>query len=166
MCFQPRAAEGCRNIIAPRYVDIFSQPCDISQGELKMTAAVKISQAEYRRLAGFRAALRKFLRFSEEAARRFQLSPAQHQLLLFVKGYEKGAPNIEALKQKMQIRHQSAVGLIDRCQLSGLVRRRPDLLDRRRVLIELTPRAEKILEALTKEHREELAGFRKSIPFR
>ena len=126
----------------------------------------RLTDEDYRRLARWRRALRRFLRFSEEAARRAGVSPTQHQVLLFVRGFEKGRPTIADLAERLQVRHQSAVGLIDRCQRGGFVRRVPDALDRRRVRIELTPRARRLLDRLTREHLRELASLREAFPLR
>src|SRR5205085_11024300 len=45
-----------------------------------------MADAEYRALAAFRHSIRKFLRFSEEAARAAGIEPQQYQLLLAVRG--------------------------------------------------------------------------------
>ena len=124
----------------------------------------RLTDEDYRRLARWRRALRRFQRFSEEAARRAGVSPTQHQVLLFVRGFEKGKPTIADLAERLQVRHQSAVGLIDRCERGGLVRRKPDPLDHRCVLVEITPRAKRLLERLAREHLRELASLRKAFP--
>jgi DNA-binding MarR family transcriptional regulator len=124
----------------------------------------KLSDRDYQRLARWRAALRRFLRFSENAARRAGISPSQHQLLLFVRGFHDGDPAIGDLAECLQLRHQSAVGLVDRCQRAGLVRRRTDPNDRRRVLVELTSRAGRLLDRLTIEHLRELQILRRAFP--
>jgi DNA-binding MarR family transcriptional regulator len=125
----------------------------------------RVTDADYRRLAHFRAALRRFLRFSETAARDAGLSPSQHQLLLLVRGHSAGEPpSIVNLADRLQIRHQSTVGLIDRCERAGLLRRRPDKVDRRKVRIELTPKAERLLHKLTRVHLREISDLRKSFP--
>ena len=121
-------------------------------------------EADYRRLARFRVALRKFLRFSENAARRAGISPAQYQLLLFVRSFGADPPTIRDLAEKLQILHQSAVGLVDRCEQAGLVRRRRDAEDRRRVRIELTASGRRLLERLVREHHESLAELRQAVP--
>ena len=80
------------------------------------------------------------------------VSPTQYQLLLFVRGTDGGAPAIEDLAERLQIRHQSAVGLVDRCARAGLVRRRRDSSNRRRVLVETTRRGAALLQRLAAEH--------------
>ena len=113
-----------------------------------------LSAADYRRLAEFRYLLRQFLAFSEEAARRAGLAPQQHQALLAVKGF--GSLSIRDLAEKLTIRHHSAVGLVDRLEEAKLLARRRDDVDRRKMLLELTPAAEHLLATLTAEHRKEL----------
>jgi DNA-binding MarR family transcriptional regulator len=114
-----------------------------------------LSEADYRRIAEFRFLLRQFLAFSEDAARRAGLAPQQHQALLAVKGFG-GALSIRELAEKLAIRHHSAVGLVDRLVEASLLRRVPDETDRRKVTLVLTPEAEKLLDALTSAHRDEL----------
>jgi DNA-binding MarR family transcriptional regulator len=117
--------------------------------------------AEYRALAQFRHALRKFVRFSEEAVRAAGLTPAQHQLLLAVKGHNgPGAPSASDVAEALQLRLHSAVELIHRAEAAGLLTRRADSTDARRHLLALTPSGEAYLAALSRLHREELRRFR------
>ena len=116
-----------------------------------------VTAAEYRALAEFRHRLRRFLRFSEHAARGAGLEPRQHQLLLAVRGMPApGAATIGALAERLQLRHHSTVELVDRMEAAGLVRRsRPDD-DRRRVVVALTRRGEALLARLSRAHQTEL----------
>lgn len=116
-----------------------------------------ISDAEYEALAGFRYALRQFMRFSEEAAQQVGLTPQQHQALLTIKGFPgRERVTIGEMAERLQIRHHSAVGLVDRLSAQGLVMREPDTVDRRQVLVGLTPRGTELLAQLSASHREEL----------
>jgi DNA-binding MarR family transcriptional regulator len=116
---------------------------------------------EYRALARFRRGLRAFLHFSEEAARAAGLTPAQHQLLLAVKGRDGGqAPSIGELADWLKLRHHSTVELIDRVVATGLAERRADPDDGRCQRIVLTPRGDEKLAGLSALHREELRRFR------
>jgi DNA-binding MarR family transcriptional regulator len=116
-----------------------------------------VSVAEYRALATFRYELRRFLRFSEDAARRVGLEPRQHQLMLAVRGMPDGAAaTVGVLAERLQLRHHSVVELIDRSEAKRLVRRTAAGGDRRRVAIELTPRGERVLGRLAAAHRAEL----------
>ncbi|MBP1686446.1 MAG: transcriptional regulator, MarR family [Deltaproteobacteria bacterium] len=122
------------------------------------------SQADIRNLARFRYAVRKFLRFSEEAARATGLTPQHHQLLLGVAGFTgKGRATIGELAEFLQIRHHSVVGLIDRAEALGLVRRESNPDDLREVYISLTADGTRKLRALAELHRKELYGMRRSF---
>jgi DNA-binding MarR family transcriptional regulator len=113
--------------------------------------------ASYRSLSEFRHQVRRFLRYSEDAARAHEIEPQQHQLLLAVKGLPKGkAPTIGELAERLQIRHHSTVDLINRLVKSDRVVREPGTDDRREVLIRLTPNGEQILRDLSVEHQAEL----------
>lgn len=91
-------------------------------------------------LANFRYLLRKFMRFSESAARNAGVTPQQHQLMLGIEGFtDNGKATVSELAEFLQERHHSVVGLIDRAARSELVRREVDTSDRRVVLVSLTP---------------------------
>jgi len=113
--------------------------------------------SDYRALAEFRHQLRRFLHFSEQAARRAGLEPQQHQLLLTLRGLppDTGA-TVGVLAERLQIRHHSAVELIDRTAARRLVRRGPGAGDRRQVIVRLTRRGEAVLSRLSLAHRTEL----------
>jgi len=115
------------------------------------------SAVDYRALAEFRYQIRKFLTFSQQAARAAGIDPQQHQLLLAIRGLpEQIKPSIRAMAERLQIRHHSAVELIDRSVAHGLVERRRDGVDRRQVTIHLTAKGEKLLAELSVHHRDEL----------
>jgi len=114
---------------------------------------------DYQTLAEFRYQIRRFLAFSERAARAHGLDAQQHQLLLALKGLPAGtAPTIGALADRLHIRHHSAVGLIDRLDQKGLVVRETDAADRRRVLVRISAHGEAVLRKLTHLHQEELSS--------
>jgi DNA-binding MarR family transcriptional regulator len=116
-----------------------------------------LTPSDYRAIAEFRYQIRRFLRFSEEAARTAGLAPQQHQLLLAVKGMSDGhAARISDLADRMQIQHHSAVELVDRLAARGLVNRALAEDDRREVHVQLTARGENILRVLTLHHKNEL----------
>src|SRR5689334_7374172 len=143
--------------------------CDINQIQLlirrvrqvvqkKKTARRKpLKKAEYEILADFRHALRQFLTFSEDAARSVGLKPQQHQALLAIKGF-RGKEHITngELAERLQIRHHSAVGLINRLATQGLIERFWGEEDKRKVYIKLTRDGEALVERLTAAHREEI----------
>jgi DNA-binding MarR family transcriptional regulator len=113
--------------------------------------------SDYESLAEVRYQLRRFLHFSEQAARDAGLEPQQHQLMLALKGLPEGArPRIGELADRLQIRHHSTVELIDRLSSAGLVRRHTAPEDRREVLVALSAKGERILRDLSFHHRAEL----------
>jgi DNA-binding MarR family transcriptional regulator len=121
----------------------------------------RLSTSDYRALARFRRALRRFQRFSETAARRTGLTPAQHQLLLAIRGHDgDGPPTVADVAESLQLKHHSTVELIDRASSNSLVARRPDADDARRVRLALTAHGEEKLAELSVQHREELRRFR------
>lgn len=124
----------------------------------------ELGDRDYERLATFRYALRRFLRESESAARRAKLTPGQYQLLLFVRSFYPDTPSVAALAERLQVRHQSAVGLIDRCAAAGLVRRRRDDEDARRVRILLTGAGDRRLAQLVRDHYSGLDELRRAMP--
>jgi DNA-binding MarR family transcriptional regulator len=111
----------------------------------------------YRVLENFRYEIRRFLNFSERAARRAGLEPQQHQALLVIKSL---APPSQAtvgfLAERLQVRHHSAVGLSDRLEERQLIRRSRSETDRRKVCLSLTRRGEGLLQRLSESHRVEL----------
>lgn len=114
-----------------------------------------------RDLARFRYSLRRFLRFSEKAARSCGVTPQQHQLLLGIAGFaEDGAATISQLADFLQERNNSVVGLVERAAEAGLVRRRNGLRDRRQVVVTMTARGERILAQLSRLHYEEVQRVR------
>jgi DNA-binding MarR family transcriptional regulator len=119
---------------------------------------------DFRALAEFRYQIRKFLRFSEEAARAAGLEPQQHQLLLAVKGMpEGGRASIGEIAERLQIQHHSTVELVDRLEQNGYVNRKRSERDKREVLIALTPKAERALRELSEHHHEMLQTYGTSL---
>ncbi len=117
-----------------------------------------LGQADFEHLLELRTGLRRFLRWSEEQAKAAGLTPAQHQLLLAVRGHpDPAGPTIGELADYLVLRHHSAVELTDRAVRDGLVRRRPDPSNRSVVRVTLTPAGAMKLDALAEVHVEELA---------
>ncbi len=122
-----------------------------------MPSSSAITKTEYEVLAEFRYTLRSFMRFSENAAKEVGITPQQHQALLAIRGFP-GREQITSreLSDRLQIRHHSAVGLLNRLEAERLITRSSAQDDRRKVLICLTARGTSILERLSAIHREEL----------
>jgi len=121
--------------------------------------------AAIRRLAWFRYEIRRFLRFSEQAARRSRLTPAQYQLLLGVAGYTgRGWATITELAEFLQARHNAVVELVNRGARRGLVRRERGSGDRRFVQVRLSPAGARLLARLAHAHLEEIRRIRALLP--
>jgi DNA-binding MarR family transcriptional regulator len=115
------------------------------------------SDADYRRLLELRTGLRRFLKWSGDRAEAAGLTPAQHQLLLAVRGHAgPGAPTMGQLAEHLLLRHHSTVQLVDRAEAAGMLTRARDDEDHRVVRITLTDRGERVLASLAAEHLEEL----------
>jgi DNA-binding MarR family transcriptional regulator len=120
----------------------------------------KLSDADFERLLQFRDGLRRFLRWSEDEARRSGLTPAQHQLLLAIRGHHGGAPSVGDIAEHLLLRHHSVVELVDRAGNAGLVERRADPDDHRIVRLALTELGEARLTELSAAHLDELVRSR------
>ncbi|KXK17516.1 MAG: MarR family transcriptional regulator [Chloroflexi bacterium OLB15] len=124
----------------------------------------EITQREYETLAAFRYHLRQFMRFSEEAALGVGLTPQQHQALLTIKGFPmRDYVTVTELADRLQIKHHSAVGLVNRLVAQGLVERVPAIEDRRQVNITLTSHGAELLSELTAAHQEEIRRLRPTL---
>ena len=117
-----------------------------------------LADEEYTKLLAFRTGLRQFLRWSEDQAATVGLTPAQHQLLLAIRGHpDSRGPSVGELADYLCTRHHSAVQLIDRTEQLGLIaRNRSDSDDRRVVRLTLTKAAQDKLTLLSTTHVEEL----------
>lgn len=116
-----------------------------------------LRKVQYETLAAFRYALRRFIHFSETAAAAAGITPQHHQALLAIKGFPgRDCVTVGELAERLQLRHHSVVGLVDRLAVEKFVVRSHSAEDRRRVLIRLTPRGEKTLEKVSAMHREQL----------
>jgi DNA-binding MarR family transcriptional regulator len=110
----------------------------------------EISTTDYQALAEFRYQIRRFIRYSEQVARSAGIEPQQHQVLLAVKGLPDGEKaTIGKLAERLQLQHHSTVELVDRLCERGLVERRRDEADQRRVLVHLTTQGETMLQLLS-----------------
>ena len=115
------------------------------------------SQPDFEAMAELRYQIRRFLRFSENAARDEGIEPQQQQLLLAIKGLPDGLkPTIGVLAERMQLQHHSVVGLIDRLVDRGLLVRLRATDDKRQVFIKLSHDGEECLRKLALHHLHEL----------
>jgi DNA-binding MarR family transcriptional regulator len=119
--------------------------------------ASEITTAEYQALAELRYLVRKFVGEGDAAARAAGLEPQQYLLLLALRGLPEGEEaTIRTLADRLALKHHSAVELIDRLEVHGYVRRSRSRDDRRRVLVALLPRGEKLLEQVARDRIDEL----------
>jgi DNA-binding MarR family transcriptional regulator len=126
---------------------------------------MRLSDADYEDLLALRTGLRRFLRWSEQQAEQAGLTPAQHQLLLAIRGHtDRRGPTVGEVADYLLLRHHSAVGLVDRAVGAGLVQRVRDPEDHRVVRLQLTPSGLKRLEALSELHLEELQRLALRLP--
>jgi DNA-binding MarR family transcriptional regulator len=134
----------------------------VTDGTAKANSSLdaRLTDADYRDQANFRAALRKFLHFSEEQARAHGITPQQHLLLLMIRGHSSyPAVTVGEAAESLQIRHHSASLLVDRCVKRGLLDRKEDPIDRRRVQLSLTPEGEHVLARITLANRQEMGDL-------
>ncbi|MBP9217993.1 MAG: MarR family transcriptional regulator [Sterolibacterium sp.] len=120
-----------------------------------------LDKEDYVRLAHFRYRLRRFLRASESLCQENGLTSLQYQLLLQLKGDEtREWATIGELAEQLQSKHHGVVALIDRCEKSGLVERRPGREDRRQVEVHLLPRADELVSRIAVLHQNEVELLR------
>lgn len=128
--------------------------------------AVDLSKQEYELLAELRYALRRFAWQTELEARKVGLSPQQYQLLLAIKGFpDREWANISELAERLQIRHNAVIGLVNRGEANGLVRRVQDAdqSDRRIVQVHVTAEGEQALGQLAQALREQREQLRQVV---
>lgn len=126
---------------------------------------VTLPDDAYARLLALRTGLRHFERWSEQQAQAAGLTPAQHQLLLAIRGHgDLRGPTIGEVADYLLLRHHSTVGLVDRADAAGLVTRTRDPEDHRVVRLHLTSTGAKRLETLATVHLEELERLALELP--
>jgi DNA-binding MarR family transcriptional regulator len=117
----------------------------------------EVTTEQYRALSELRRRIRRFLSEGDAAARQVGLEPQQYLLLLAIRGLPAGEEaTVRTLAERLALKHHSAVELIDRLEMHGYVRRSRDRDDRRRVLVSLLPRGERMLEQAVRQRIGEL----------
>ena len=127
-----------------------------------MNRANLLSEADFAELLRFRDGLRRFMRWSEDEARAAGLTPAQHQLLLAIRGHD-GDPTIGDVAAHLLLKHHSTVELVDRAERAGLIRRHPDPDDHRIVRLLLSAQGEGRLADLSAAHAAELTRLHDAL---
>ncbi|HTJ89707.1 MAG TPA: MarR family transcriptional regulator [Acidocella sp.] len=120
----------------------------------------QLTDHDYKTLAAIRYALRRFIQFSEAAARSAGLTPQQHQALLGIRAADQSALSIGELAEFLMVKPHSASELADRLTTLGLVGRRPEATDRRVMKLHLTEAGEAALLSLSVTHRDEVRRLR------
>jgi DNA-binding MarR family transcriptional regulator len=127
---------------------------------MRRSSPTKLTKASYEALADFRFALRAFLAFSEKAALEAGLTAQQHQAMLAIRAAPEGEPlSVGAIAGRLLVRHHTAVELVDRLALMGMVARETDRHDKRRILVSLTKRGHAAIDELSSIHIEELRSI-------
>ncbi len=135
--------QSFRRIVAPR--------------KTTMTTPARLHKEDFEALSEFRYQLRRFIRFSEEAAQGEGLTPLQYLLMLHIKGFPgREWASIGELAERLQSQHHGVVALVTRCEKAGLVSRTQDDKDKRLVQVHLTTSGEQYLQRLAALHRDEL----------
>jgi DNA-binding MarR family transcriptional regulator len=127
----------------------------------------KLQKTDFELLSNFRYQMRRFERFSENAAKSEGITPLQYLLLLHIKGYPgRDWASIGELAERLQIQQHGVVALVSRCEVSELVARRQSKQDGRQVEVHLQARGEQVLARLAAMHRAELVSLqgRFSVP--
>lgn len=123
--------------------------------------ATPLHKSQYEALSEFRYQLRRFLHFSESAAKDAGLTPLQYLLMLHVRGFPgRDWATVNELAERLQMQHHGVVALLTRCEEAGLVRRQKSQADRRVVEIHLQPLGAEQLERLASLHDAELRSLR------
>src|SRR5665213_1933997 len=133
-----------------------------STSDLDMTLLP--TDADYAYLLELRTGLRRFLHWSEQQAKDAGLTPAQHQLLLAIRGHRgSNGPAIGDVADQLLLRHHSAVELVDRAEAAGLIARSADPDHHRVVRLALTRKGAERLTRLASQHLDELAHLAPTV---
>jgi len=125
------------------------------------TLARGLTKPNFEQLSEFRYQMRRFERFSEQAAQSEGITPLQYLLLLHIKGYPgRDWATIGELAERLQAQHHGVVALVSRCEALDLVRRKISETDRRQVEVHLLTAGEQVLSRLAEMHRAELKSLR------
>lgn len=120
----------------------------------------ELNKIDFEQLSEFRYQMRRFERFSEQAAQGEGITPLQYLLLLHVKGYPgRTWATVGELAERLQAHHHGTVALVTRCEALGLVERKVSERDRRQVEVHLLEPGEKLLSRLAELHRAELRSL-------
>lgn len=124
-----------------------------------------LQKSDFEGISEFRYQMRKFERFSETASRAHGVTPLQYLLLLHIKGFPgREFAYVRELAERLQAKPHGVAALISRCELRGLVQRRPSARDGREVQVHLLKKGDGLLTKLAGLHRAELRSIRGNFP--
>ncbi len=123
-----------------------------------------LTKNQFEALSEFRYQLKRFLHFSEAAAKEQGITPLQYLLLLHIQGYPgRNWATVGELAERLQMNHNATVALLTRCEELELVERRKNEKDRRKVEIHLTAKGDSYLQKLAQQHKTELLSLQKTF---
>ena len=123
-----------------------------------------LTKNQFEALSEFRYQLKRFLHFSEAAAKEQGITPLQYLLLLHIQGYPgRNWATVGELAERIQMNHNATVALLTRCEELDLVERRKNKSDRRKVEIHLTVKGSSYLQKLAQQHKTELQSLQKTF---
>ncbi len=123
-----------------------------------------LTKNQFEALSEFRYQLKRFLHFSEAAAKEQGITPLQYLLLLHIQGYPgRNWATVGELAERLQMNHNATVALLTRCEELDLVERRKNEKDRRKVEIHLTAKGDSYLQKLAQQHKTELLSLQKTF---
>jgi DNA-binding MarR family transcriptional regulator len=128
-----------------------------TRARTRKSSTAALSKAGLEAVSRFRWGLRRFLRFSEEAARRAGITVLQYQVLLHTQGFEgREWASIGELAERLQGHAHGVVALVTRCEEAGLVVRRQNAADKRLVEVHLTAKGRRTLRDIATLHRRQI----------
>ncbi|MGN5133146.1 MarR family winged helix-turn-helix transcriptional regulator [Aeromonas veronii] len=123
-----------------------------------------LTKAQFEALSEFRYQLKRFLHFSETAAKELGLTPLQYLSLLHIQGYPgRDWASVGELAERLQMSHHATVTLLTRCEELDLVERRKSENDKRRVDVHLTNKGRDYLQQLAQQHKAELQSLQNTF---
>lgn len=123
-----------------------------------------LTKAQFEALSEFRYQLKRFLHFSETAAKELGLTPLQYLSLLHIQGYPgRNWASVGELAERLQMSHHATVALITRCEELDLVERRKNENDKRKVDVYLTDKGREYLQQLAQQHKTELQSLQNTF---
>ena len=123
-----------------------------------------LKKAQFEALSEFRYQLKRFLHFSETAAKELGLTPLQYLSLLHIQGYPgRNWASVGELAERLQMSHHATVALLTRCEELDLVERRKNENDKRKVDVHLTKKGREYLQQLAQQHKTELQSLQNTF---